>query len=69
MKVCQALLGQIKRETDFLRQVITGDETWIFEYDPETHSHDTLTTRQEGKTQQIQSKKPCLLISLIAMAL
>jgi hypothetical protein len=26
----------VRGNPDFLEQVITGDETWVFEYDPET---------------------------------
>ena len=34
--VCLHLLERIQRDRNFLKNVITGDETWIFEYDPET---------------------------------
>jgi hypothetical protein len=30
------LLGLVRVDPDFLDQVITGDETWVFQYDPET---------------------------------
>jgi len=33
--VCLHLLERIKRDRNFLKNVITCDETWIFEYDPE----------------------------------
>ena len=33
--VCLHLLERIQRDRNFLKNVITGDETWIFEYDPE----------------------------------
>lgn len=36
MDVCRNILGQIQRVVDFLKQHITGDESWIFEYDQET---------------------------------
>jgi len=29
-------LMQIENELSFLEHIITGDESWIFEYDPET---------------------------------
>jgi len=32
---CLHLLERIQRDRNFLKNVITGDETWIFEYDPE----------------------------------
>jgi len=34
--VCLHLLERIQNDRNFLKNVITGDETWIFEYDPET---------------------------------
>ena len=34
--VCLHLLERIQSDRNFLQNVITGDETWIFEYDPET---------------------------------
>ena len=34
--VCLHLLERIQRDRNFLKYVITGDETWIFEYDSET---------------------------------
>lgn len=36
MQVCQDIIERLQTEPDLLCRVITGDETWIFEYDPET---------------------------------
>jgi len=33
--VCLYLLERIQSDRNFLKDVTTGDETWIFEYDPE----------------------------------
>lgn len=33
---CKELLGLIENDPDFLNSVVTGDESWMFEYDPET---------------------------------
>ena len=33
---CRELLERRKSDPNFLNRVVTGDETWIFEYDPET---------------------------------
>jgi len=30
------LLGRLEIEPNFLDKVITGDESWVFDYDPET---------------------------------
>jgi len=34
--VCLDLLDHLKREPEFFSRVITGDESWILEYNPET---------------------------------
>jgi len=34
--VCLHLLQQMQSDRNFFKNVITGDKTWIFEYDPET---------------------------------
>jgi len=34
--VCLDLLERIKNDKKFFKHVITSDETWIFEYDPDT---------------------------------
>jgi len=35
-EICQDLLGRLKIEPHFLDKVLTGDELWVFDYDPET---------------------------------
>jgi len=36
LEICQDLLGRLEIEPHFLDKVITGDESWVFDYDPET---------------------------------
>lgn len=36
MEVCEEILQHLEENQDFLSNVITGDESWIFQYDPET---------------------------------
>jgi len=36
LEICQDLLGRLKIEPNFLHKVITGDESWVFDYDPKT---------------------------------
>jgi len=36
LEICQDLLGRLEVEPNFLDKVITGDESWVFNYDPET---------------------------------
>ena len=36
VQVCHDILEQLKTELDLLRKVVTGDELWIFKYNPLT---------------------------------
>jgi len=36
LETCQDLLGKLEIEPNFLHKVIAGDESWVFDYDPET---------------------------------
>ena len=36
VQVCQDILEQLKTEPSLLKRVVTGDESWIFAYDPLT---------------------------------
>ena len=36
LEICQDLLGRLEIEPDFLDKVITGEESWGFDYDLET---------------------------------
>jgi hypothetical protein len=39
IEVSVEMLEQFETEPDFLNRVVTGDEIWFFEYDPETKMH------------------------------
>ena len=34
--VCREMLNELEKNPDFLDSVVTGDESWTFQYDPET---------------------------------
>jgi len=36
LEICQDLLGRLEIEPHFWDEEITGDESWVFDYDPET---------------------------------
>ena len=36
VQVCQDIFGQLETEPNLLKRVVTGDESWIFEYNPLT---------------------------------
>ena len=44
------------KEPEFLSRVITGDESWIFEYDPEKKSRDWHTANSPRPTKARMSK-------------
>jgi len=60
--MCLHLLERIQRDRNFLKNVITGDETWIFEYDPETKRqskewHTSASPRpKKSEKEQIKNK-------------
>ena len=47
-QICQDLL---ERQDDILGRVITGDETWVYQYDPETK-------RQSAQWKTANSQRP-----------
>ena len=36
LEICQDLLGRLEIEPNFFDKVITGDESWVLDYDHET---------------------------------
>ena len=57
--ICQDLL---ERQDDILCRVVTGDETWVYQYDPETKQQSAQwktanSPRQKIPSVQIKSQK------------
>ena len=64
---CLHLLERIQSNRSFLKNVITGDETWIFEDDPETKRqskewHTSASPRPKKKARISKSKIKSMLI-------
>jgi transposase len=55
LEICQDLLERLEIEPNFLAKVITGDESWVFEYDPEMKWQS-----QEWHTKNSHPKKTCM---------
>ena len=51
VQVCQDILKQLEITPDLLSRVVTGDESWIFKYDP-------LTKRQSFEWKSASSPRP-----------
>ena len=63
---CLDFLNSIENDPHFLERVITGDESWVFEYDPETKRQSmewhTSTSPRPKKARMAKSKIKCMLI-------
>ena len=66
VQVCQDILEQHETEPNLLKRVVTGDESWIFEYDPLT-KRQALNRRahchQEPKRRGCSTKTKVMLIA------
>jgi len=64
--VCLDLLDRLDREPKFFSRVITGDESWILEYYPETklqgREWHTANSPRPKKARMIKSKIKSMLI-------
>jgi hypothetical protein len=36
VSMCQPLQGRLGRDSEFCLKIVTGDEMWVYKYDPET---------------------------------
>ena len=67
LQVCQDIIERLQTEPDLPRRVITGDETWNFEYDPETKRQrcqwKSPTSPRPKKARQSKSKVKVMLIT------
>lgn len=67
MAVYHSTLEGLETEPDLLGRVITGDESWIFEYDQETKHHSlqwkSQTSPSPKRTRQSKSKDKIVLIA------
>ena len=64
--VCLDLLDYLEKEPEFFSHVITGDESWILEYDPETirqiREWHTANSPRPKKVRMSKSKLKSMLI-------
>ena len=68
VEVCQDILEHLQTEPDLPQRVITGDESWIFEYDLETKRQSLQwkcpSSPRPKKARQLRSKIKLMLIAL-----
>ena len=67
MEVCQDILEHLQTQQDLLQRVIIGDESWIFEYDPETKRQSLQwkcpSSPKPKRARQLRSKIKLMLIA------
>jgi len=61
LEICQDLQGRLKIEPNFLDKVIMGDESWVFDYDPETKWQSSEWHMKSSP----RPKKACMSISKV----
>ena len=66
VQASQELLHCLRRDKDFLSKIITGDESWIFGYDPETKQQSSQWKNpgspRPKKARQVKSQIKSMLI-------
>ncbi|GFX77324.1 protein GVQW3 [Trichonephila clavipes] len=63
---CQELLDLIQNEPDFLNSVVTGDESWMFEYDPESKRQSCeWHTKSSPRHKKARMSKSCIETMII----
>ena len=71
VEVAQDLLDTTSTDPEFLNTVITGDESWVYGYDPETKAQSSQWKHPESprpkKARQVRSKIKVMLCSLISV--
>jgi hypothetical protein len=55
-QVCQNVLEKTEEDPDFLNSVVTCNETWLFQYDPETKRHNSLSKTKKGMNVKIRDQ-------------
>ena len=67
MQVCQDILEQLKTEPNLLKRVVTGDESWIFDFDPLTKQQSlewkSALSPRPKKVRVFKSKTKVMLIA------
>jgi histone-lysine N-methyltransferase SETMAR len=64
--VCRELKDQARDDSDFISKVITGDESWVYGYDPETKQQSSQwkspNSPRPKKVRQVRSNVKSMLI-------
>ena len=67
VQVCRDLLQHAETDCTFLSNIITGDESWVFGYDPETKQQSSQwkhpSSPRPKKARQVRSNQKAMLIA------
>ena len=67
LAVSEEMLARLQTEPNFLNSVVTGDESWVYEYDPETKLQSaewhTPTSPRPKKARMAKSRVKSMLIA------
>lgn len=67
VEVCQSLKERTQNDPGFIKNVITGDETWVYDYDIETKRQSSqwksVTSPRPKKARQVRSNVKTMLIT------
>jgi hypothetical protein len=71
LSVATNMLQEAESDENFMGQIITGDETWVYGYDPETKRQSLqwkpADSPRPNKAHQVRSKVKVMLIVLFDM--
>ncbi|GFS09298.1 histone-lysine N-methyltransferase SETMAR [Elysia marginata] len=63
VQICRELLAKFDEDgEDFLRQIVTGDESWVHRYDPESKEYRHITSPSQKKFKVFSSARKVLLM-------
>ncbi|PNF32523.1 hypothetical protein B7P43_G02444 [Cryptotermes secundus] len=68
VNVCRDLKSEVQNDPEFLKRIVTGDESWCYEYDPESKQSSsqwkTPTSPRLKKARQVRSNVKTMLICM-----
>ena len=68
LEICQDLLGRLEIEPNFLNKVITGDESWVFDYDPETKQSEEWHAKSSPRPKKARMSRSKVKIMIIVFS-
>ncbi|KAJ4434985.1 hypothetical protein ANN_23557 [Periplaneta americana] len=68
VRVCRDLMSEVQNDSNFLKKIVTGDESWCYGYDPESKQASsqwkTPNSPRPKKARQVRSSVKIMLICI-----